>query len=340
MLYAAFVASLFALPSIIQWTFFPEASAAAEETTTGHPASAPSKPAEATVRGGPGITVPQVEAIVAAVLDYVMSLVTAAAVGLIFFFPLQRFVSRHLNDSRAAFQHQLDKIAQHSSTMHERLPPSVFLKPIGDEAALALTWTSAMAALMQGASTLLFLSLQWVRDRWTRMPRKLRIVGGLLLTAAWSVGTMGLEIAVLKEHSLAGALAWIWRDALKSESMFTVALIWALLTWAAALLMLLALVVVLLVALLAAAGAGVPSLKTALYFRISVEAIPVGSHQLVLVDVSSPPILASDRVPPGRLSHSALYNSPGAIRAVIDAISSFETARAIVDTKSGPPLPG
>ena len=82
--------------------------------------------------------------------------------------------------------------------------------------------------------------------------------------------------------------------------------IWALFTWAALLLMVLAFLVVLLVALFAAVGAGMPSFKTALYFRISVEPTPFGSHRLVLVDVSPTASTSSTRLAHPGLSHSAL----------------------------------
>src|SRR5262245_57593250 len=95
------------------------------------------------------------------------SLLSAAAVGVTLFFPSQRFLTYWLNRSAAGFQDGLDEIARRATILHERLPPSVFLKPTGDEAALALNWTSAMAALMQSISSRLFHSLQWVRDQWS-----------------------------------------------------------------------------------------------------------------------------------------------------------------------------
>jgi len=85
--------------------------------------------------------------------------------------------------------------------------------------------------------------------------------------------------------------------------------------------------VVLLIAFLAAAGAGTASLKEALYFPITSEAVPTGNHRLDLVDTSSPLTPRSTRIAFGELSHSALYNSPGAIDAVIEALAGFEATR-------------
>ena len=255
-----------------------------------------------------------------------VTLFAAAGIGLIFY-PVQRLVSRKLDASAQDFSRRLGATVHDASTLHRELPPSVFLKPIGDEAALALVWTSAMAAVGQRASSLLFYSLQWLRDRWMSMPPGLRILVALLLTAAWSMGTALLIVTVGGGDSLSsafrtasyfeGPLAW----------MFFVALICGLAAWAAMLLMVVALFAVLLVALLAALGIGMPSLYAALYFRFSVEATPTGSHQLVLVDVSPNPS-PDARIAPGRLSHSALYGNPGAIRAVLMALEKFEAGRS------------
>ncbi len=257
------------------------------------------------------------------------SCLAAAGLGLIFFW-LQRFVSRRLEGSTAVFQRQLDNIAQELSTLYEGLPPTAFFKPIGDEAALALTWTSAMAALMHGVSILLFRSLQSMRDSWTRVPRIARIIGGLILTVIWSAGSIIVYFVVNTRESLSYTLlvnfSQSW-DTVLFHLTISVLVVWTLFSWAVALLVAFSALVVLLVALLAAAGVGVLSLKTALYFRISIEAIPVGSHRLVLVDTSSPRTPGSTRVASGGLSHSLLYNSPGAIRAVIEALGNFEAAR-------------
>jgi hypothetical protein len=255
-----------------------------------------------------------------------LTLFAAAAVGLIFV-PVYRFVSRRLAEGTAAFRQQLDNTVQYASTLHQRLPPSVFLKPIGDEAALALVWTSAMAALGHSASSLLFLLLEWVRDHWMTIPRAARTLVAVFLTAAWSMGTALLIVTVGGGDSLAFAFRMIFRFEITLAVLFGLALICALITWATMLLMAIALVVVLLVALMAALGVGMPSLNAALYFRFCVEAIPTGSHPLVLVNVS-PPSSPSTRVAPGRLSHSALYSNPDAIRAVIGALQEFEVSKS------------
>lgn len=260
------------------------------------------------------------------------TLLSAAVVGLTFFVPLRWILARRLKRSATAFQRQLDDIAQQASTLQQRLPPSVFLKPIGDEAALALNWTSAMAALMQGASNLLFIALHKPRDRWTRMPRPLRTAAALLLTAGWSIGTVWILVTIWGVDS--------WTSALVNETLrfdyfsgggllapvFSISVIWALLASAALLLLVCALTIVLLIALLAAAGAGLPSLTAGLYMSTSVDAIPRGTHRLVLLDVSSPSALAPAARP--GLKHSAVYLSPGAIGAVIESLEGFESARA------------
>lgn len=255
----------------------------------------------------------------------ITTLLTVASLGLAMYLS-QRFVSWWLDRTTADFRYQLDEIADSTDTLLVRLPPSVFLKPIGDEAALALTWANAMAALMQATSSLLFLSWQWARDSWYRVPRIPRIIGGVLLITAWGLGT-SYVLTLLAIESLPDTMLAI-REHFGDSLLSIISLTWALCSWTASLLIILAFVVIILVALLAAVGAGMPSLKTALYLRISIEAIPVGSHRLVLVDVLPATLPSSTRVAPSGLSHSALYNSPGAIHAVMEALKGFETARA------------
>jgi hypothetical protein len=102
---------------------------------------------------------------------------------------------------------------------------------------------------------------------------------------------------------------------------------WVHVSWVVAAVLVTALGVLLLVPLWAAAGAGLSSPSDALYLKIAVEAVPLGRHALVLVDVSLPSLDAPRRVAFGGLSHSALYETPGAIAAVLVAIENFDRAR-------------
>ena len=181
-----------------------------------------------------------------------------------------------------------------------------------------------------------------------RIPRKLRIVSGVFLTALWTGGTGGVVLTFLSSGS---STSWSYR--LKAIGnhlalprtfdprdgvdwiylVFSISMNWSLFTWAVAVLIAFVLVVVLLVAFVAAIGAGMPLLKVALYCRVTVEPIPIGSRQLVLVDVSS---RASTHLLRDELRHSALYNSPDAIRAVILALEGFATrANAPCDDGQG-----
>jgi ABC-type multidrug transport system fused ATPase/permease subunit len=267
-------------------------------------------------------------------------LLLAAAGAGVLFFPLQRRVSKWLDRTEDAFQRQLENTARQLSTLSERLPPTAFLKPIGDEAALALTWGSATTALTQGASALLFYVLQSVRDSWTRIPPMVRGIGGPLFTALWSSGTAVVTIRV-KNLLKFGEVDWgdlnpfSWLNGFDFSSplislvplFLAVSVALADLTWAVMLPLGVVFLVVMLFAFLAAAGAGTASLKAALYFRITIEAVPTGNHRLDLVDTSSPLTPRSTRIAFGELSHSALYNSPGAIDAVIEALAGFEATR-------------
>lgn len=270
------------------------------------------------------------------------SLYAAAGVGLLFF-PLQRLVSKWLDSTADGFWRQLEASAKQLSTLNERLPPAAFLKPIGDEVALALTWTSAMAALMQSVSALLFCVLQSVRDLWTRIPRVVRGIGGVIFTVLWSCGTAGVAnwimVSVVKGEADWSALNLFSivdfsspLDALLIQLFFAVSAALAEFSWAVMALLAAVLLGVLLIAFIAAAGAGTASLRAALYFRIGIEAIPCGHQQLDLVD-TSPATAPDSRLAFGGLSHSELYNSPGAIDAVIRALARFERGRA--DRSSG-----
>ena len=233
----------------------------------------------------------------------------------------------------AEFERRTTVAAERASTLHERLPPSVFFKPIGDEAALALTWTSGMASLMQAASQLLFYFLQFVSDSWLSIPRYGRIIGSVALILAWSVGTAVLAVFTFLADgtTTAAKLATAIRERFPpglflghfDSGHFALDLpaVFALVVWAGLILALAGLVAVTLVAWLAAAGAGIPTLRAALFMRILVEAAPVGSHELVLVDVSAPQ--RQERVAVTTLSHSSLYESPSVITAVLGAIQGF-----------------
>jgi hypothetical protein len=265
------------------------------------------------------------------------SLYAAAGVGVLFF-PLQRLVSKWLDGTADVFWSQLETRAKQLSALNERLPPAAFLKPIGDEAALALTWTSAMASLMQGISVLLFCVLQTVRDLWTRIPPVVRGIGGVIFTVLWSGGTAGVAdwvmVSVMNGKADWNALNLFSivdfsspLDALLIQLFFAVSAALAAFSWAAMVLVGAIFLGVLLIAFVAAAGAGTASLRAALYFRIAIEAIPTGNHQLDLVDTSSP-AAPGLRLAFGGLSHSVLYDSPGAIDAVIKALADFERRRA------------
>lgn len=265
-----------------------------------------------------------------------LSFYAAAAIGALFFL-VQRLVSKRLDRTTDAFQRQLANAAQQLNTLIERLPPTVFLKPIGDEAALALTWGSAMAALMQGASVLLFYLLQSARDVWTRIPPTSRSIGGLVFTVFWSAGTAEL-VAWAKRSITIGTVNW--HDLLPSWSAYSthwdlfayflaqpISKTVAVLSWSFIFLLGFGFLLVLFIAFLAAVGAGITSLKAALYFRIAIEPTPAGNHQLDLVDTSPSSTPGSSRIAFGGLKHSALYNTPGAIDAVIEALTAFENAR-------------
>jgi hypothetical protein len=270
------------------------------------------------------------------------SLYAAAGVGAVFF-PLQRLLSKWLDRTADIFWRQLEASAKQLSTLNERLPAAAFLKPIGDEAALLLTWTAAMAALMQGISALLFCVLQSVRDLWTRIPPMVRGIGGVVFTVLWSCGTAGVAnwvmVSVMKGEADWSALNLFSivdfsspLDALLIQLFFAVSAALAEFSWAAMVLVGAVFFGVLFIAFVAAVGAGTASLRAALYFRIAIEAIPTGHHQLDLVDMSSSAAPGS-RLAFGELSHSVLYNSPGAINAVITALAGFERRR--VDRSPG-----
>jgi len=264
---------------------------------------------------------------------------------------LHRRLAHWLVHGAAEFERRTTVAAERVSTLHERLPPSVFFKPIGDEAALALAWTSGMASLMQAVSQLLFYSLQSVRDSWVSIPRYARIIVSVALILAWSIGTavVGVFTALADGTTTGAKLAAAIRESfppgvfLGRFAVFDFALdllaIFALVAWAGLILALVALAAVTLVAWLAAAGAGIPTLRAALFMRVLVEAAPLGNRELVLVDVSAP--RRQERVAATALSHSSLYESPGVITAVLGAIHGFQSVRpgqrmSFLNSGSGP----
>lgn len=256
--------------------------------------------------------------------------------GLVIFYPAQHYLSRRLKATRLSFQHHLERATAESSIMNERLPPAVFLKPTRDEAALALTWTSAMAAVMQGASSLLFSCLQSVRDRWRLLPMALQSIVGVLLIVGWSVGTTNLFIQIIQivftepfsfGNAIVNGISWYeytgQADFVRWAA--SAAVVLAVVVWVIMLSLLLAFCLVLMVVFLAAVGAGFSSLEIALYCLVTVEAVPLGSHRLLVIDVSS--TAADTSTEPHRgLRHSAMYDHPSAIRAVVDAIAQFANA--------------
>jgi hypothetical protein len=252
--------------------------------------------------------------------------VAAAVVGVLFL-AAQRRLSLRLSRSTEAFLQSLREAAQAVSTMHEVMPPSAFLKPIGDEAALALTWASASAALMNAISTLLFVFLQGIRDVWLRSPAWARWLGGSVVSATWGVGTMGMSALEWSGLAAFGSslLSFFSSDHFSDKAM-AVPIVLAVLAWAAAATALLGMALVLGAASFAALGAGLSSWRAALYFRIVVEAVPAGTHELVLVDMAA--VAQGERVAAGSLSHSAVYASPTAISAVLEALASFERRTA------------
>jgi hypothetical protein len=281
-------------------------------------------------------------------------MLTGVAVGVVWYL-LNGRLRRWLASSAAEFELQIEVAADAASTLlHDRLPPSVFFKPIGDEAALALAWTSGMASLMQAASQLLFRVLQSVRDSWLSIPRYGRIIGSVALILIWCVGTAVLAVFTLLagESTTAAGLATTIRDVfhlgfrpqigdfdMGQLLLFDLPGVFALVVWGGVIVALLALISVTLAAWLAAAGAGIPALRTALFMRIIVEAAPLGNHQLVLVDVLAPQ--REGRVAATALSHSSLYESPSVIAAVLGAVHGFpeRTARqtgVVPGSGSGP----
>jgi hypothetical protein len=187
---------------------------------------------------------------------------------------------------------------------------------------MALVWTSAMAALGQGTSSLLFRLLQWTRDRWMSLPWAIRLVLAVFLTTAWSMGTALLIVTSGDRDPLASAWEMTGNFEVRLSSVFKLAVICAVITWATMLLIVSMLIAALLVTWVVMLGVGTPSLTSALYCRINVEAIPTGRHQLVLVNVSA------GRNESSGFTHSALYGNPGAIQAVLHAIEGFEAQRS------------
>ena len=258
---------------------------------------------------------------------YLASIAIASAGGLLILFPLHNLVSRHLKHAEHGFRARLEDLASSTTTPTDRLPASLFLKPIEDEAALALAWTSAMAVVMRVISSRLFITLQSIRTNWSRLPRYSRIIAGVGFTVVWSGVTMALAIPLRSESwivLLLFSLVFL-RDSPYFYFIFAAAVA-VLVSWATVLLFAFTLLIVVLAGFMAAASAGMPSLSTALYLGVSVEAIPKGRHELVLVDVTTTAERGS-HLTSAPLNHSALYDSPDAIRTVIDGLERFEISR-------------
>lgn len=270
------------------------------------------------------------------------------ALGITFIL-MHHVVSGWLDRSAPAFEVRLAERARTSDTLLATLPPSVFLKPVGDEAALALTWTAAMAALMQAATTLLFRGMQRVGEAWRAAPRAVLMAWGVLLGACWSWGTAALLVFMRFEPFADAVQHMLDFEGTDFDYWFSwfsaLSVLWTLMAWTLMLIAALGIGIILCVAWLAAAGAGMPTLQAALFLRMSVEAIPTGSHRLVLVDVSTTGAAPGERPDVRTLNHSALYDSPGAIDAVLHALDGFETRRGRAPGPKGqnvgrPPLSG
>lgn len=254
-------------------------------------------------------------------------------------FLLWRFwLSTGLQKGAKAFHERLAAWAECANTLDAGLPVnSVFLKPAGDEAAMALGWTSAMAAIAQGTSALLFWILQAVRDLWMRVPS-----WGQLIAGGWlSVGLLSGSYLVLAdwmtwgdEKSLSALLRRLVADLSPADDSVTgnmlfltiAALEWqSLVIWAISCVFAGTMLLLLVVSLVAAAGAGVIT-PSALFLEFWVEAVPAGDHRLVLVEVRQDST-DINRVAPAPLSHSALYSNAVAIEAVICALARFRSKR-------------
>ena len=240
------------------------------------------------------------------------------------------------------FQVQTEEVARRASTAHERFPPSVFLKPIGDEAALALGFTSAMAALTQAASQLLFVILQSIHDWWFALPRPARIFATVVVATLCSAGTVSfLMNAVFFQTPLSVELSRVMDKLLHDTFQRLLASRFdpfavlsglsqglALIMWVAGTVLSGVLASITAVALIAAVGAGLPTLTAGLYLQVSVEAIPEGGYRLVLVEaLSASP--QRDHISTGHLSHTGLYDSPGGVAAVLRALEAFEHGQTI-----------
>ena len=153
----------------------------------------------------------------------------------------------------------------------------------------------------------------------------------------WSVGTAVIVINTTLSHgaTTAAKLGAAIRDLLPpgyflghreiDSLIFDLPSLFALVGWAGLFLALVALVAVALVAWLAAAGAGIPTLRAALFMRIFVEAEPSGGHEMILVGASAPE--RQERVHATELRHSSLYENPSVIKAVLVAIHGFQSVR-------------
>jgi hypothetical protein len=273
--------------------------------------------------------------------DYIVDYYFAGALVGALFYLLGRRLDSWLVRTRTAFHVRTEEVARRFSTLHERFPASVFLKPVGDEAALALGFTSAMATLAHAASQLLFVILQSLHDCWFRIPRPARIVGGVIVALLAAAGTTSFAMdGAFAETPLRVELSRVMDKVIHDTfqrllvSRFDPFAVLsglsqglALTIWVAGPVLAGVLASITAVALIAAAGAGLPTLTAGLYFQVSVEAIPEGSYRLVLVEPQTA-ATQPDRISSSRLSHTGVYDSPGAIAAVLTAFDAFERGQA------------
>ncbi|MGO9530950.1 MAG: serine aminopeptidase domain-containing protein [Syntrophobacteraceae bacterium] len=252
--------------------------------------------------------------------------VFAIAVASILFAISQRMLSCRFQRSASLFHEKLLAFADRVSTLHTLLPPSVFLKSVGDEAVLTLTWASAMAVLMQWASAVLFLFLQSLRLNCLRTPVWVRVSGGSVLMAVWSVGTFWLIL--MRDELTFRSFPVYALSQLMNTSFDWVALslnltvVFAAFAWVILVLILIPLIFLLAIGFLSGTGFGSPSLRTALFFKLSVEPVPAGEHRLVLLEESTDQAHL-DTIRWSGLSHSSLHKDPAAIHAILGAFSAF-----------------
>jgi hypothetical protein len=263
-----------------------------------------------------------------------------ALVGVIFYL-LSRRLRTWLVWTSAIFQLRTEELARRASTLHERFPPSIFLKPVRDEAALALAFTSAMASLTQAASQLLFVLFQSIHDWWFAVPRATRISAAVLAAILCFTGTVSFSMElsewpmrIVVSHLMDRLFHDTFERLTFAKTFDPFAVLndlsqWsAFIIWVAGTVLSAGLASIAAVALLAAAGAGLPTLTAGLYFQMSVEVIPEGSYQLVLVETRKA-VPQLEHISTDHLSHTGLYDSPDAVAVVLRALDAFEQAATI-----------